>query len=114
MKQLPLLDAPPVLETPVMRDILVAVSALPAALFYRNNVGLARTLDGRYIRFGVPGSADILGCYRGRAVAIETKRPRGGRFEAHQQDFAAAWRRAGGVYVLAYSVSEAMAALEGM
>lgn len=99
------------IETPVMRAVLVAVTALPGVMAWRNQTGAGRTVDGRWISFGLKGSADIIGACRGRAIAIESKRPRGGRWEEQQQRFAKAWCAAGGVYILARSVDEALAAL---
>lgn len=98
-------------ETPVLRDTLVAITALPGCMFWRNNTGLARTMDGRWIRFGLVGSGDIIGSCRGRAVAIETKRPKGGRYSQEQRDFATAWTLAGGLYVPATHADQALAAL---
>ena len=114
MKQLPLLESPAELETPIMRDILVAATALPGVHLWRHNTGLARTIDGRYIRFGLIGSADIIGAVRGHPVAIETKRTVGGRHAKKQQDFAEAWTKAGGVYILARSVDDALSALAAL
>ena len=51
------------------------------------------------------GIADILGCYRGRAVAIEVK-TEGGRLSRKQQLFLASWTAAGGYTLVAHSVSE--------
>lgn len=97
-------------ETQIMRDILVAVTSLPDGVFWRTNSGVAVTPARSVVRFNVPGTPDILGCYRGRAVAIEAKAAIG-RQSHQQRRFQAAWERAGGLYVLARSVDDAMAAL---
>lgn len=99
------------IETPVMRAVLVAITALPGVMAWRNQTGAGRTPDGRWITFGLKGSADIIGACRGRAIAIETKRPRGGKWEDQQRRFASAWEAAGGLYILARSVDDALAAL---
>lgn len=100
------------LETPIMQDVLVAITALPGAMFYRQNSGLFLTLDGRRpVRASVKGASDIIGAYRGRAVAIETKRAKGGTLRKSQEDFQAAWERAGGVYLVVRSVDETLAGL---
>ena len=88
-------------EAPILRDVLVAVTALPEALFFRANSGLFLTLDGRrHVQANVPGCADILGAYRGKAVAIETKAAKGTQRKT-QLRFQAAWEKAGGVSILA-------------
>ena len=100
-------------ETAIMRDILVAVTALPGALFFRQNVGVARTSSGAVMRFGVPGCPDILGSYRGRFVGIEVKTKIGRQSEV-QKAFERALTKAGGVYLVARSPEEALAALEAL
>lgn len=97
-------------ETVIMRDILVAVSALPQTLVWRNNTGVGVAPGKRVVRFGLLGSSDIIGVHRGRAVAIEAKAPRG-RQSDEQRRFQAAWERAGGIYILARSADEALAEL---
>lgn len=99
------------LETPIMQDVLVAITALPDAMFYRQNSGLFFTPTGRRVRAAVTGAADIIGCYRGRAVAIETKRANGGAQRKSQEKYQAAWEKAGGVYIVARSVADALAGL---
>jgi hypothetical protein len=47
--------------------------------------------------------ADILGCYKGRLLAIEVKAP-GGRLSDHQQVFMARVTKEGGIAIVAYSV----------
>lgn len=90
----------------IVPAVLVAVSSLPESLFYRNNTGEGE-LRGRWIAFGLRGSGDIMGCYRGRAVAIECK-ARKGRLAKSQKDFRVAWERAGGLYIVARSVEDAV------
>lgn len=97
-------------ETPIMRDILVAVTALPGGMFWRANVGTAVTAAGSVMTFNLPGMADIMGCYRERAVAIEVKDAKG-KQRKNQQDFQRVFERAGGLYVIARSVDAALQAL---
>lgn len=98
-------------ETPLLRDVMVQITALDGSMFFRNQVGLFRTIDGRYVRIGVNGAADIIGCYRGRGVAIETKHPKTGRLQADQRNFGEVWRKAGGLYLPCRHVDEALQAL---
>lgn len=100
-------------ETALMRDILCSVSALPGGLFWRVNVGVSKSVDGRTIRYGLPGQADIAGCYRGRHVEIEVKTPKG-RLSIHQERWKDAVQRAGGVYVVARRPADALEALSAL
>lgn len=56
------------------------------------------------------GIADIIGCFDGRALAIEAKVGRN-KLTDDQQKFRAAWERAGGLFVLAYTVEDVARAL---
>jgi hypothetical protein len=100
-------------ETELMRNILVAVNQIPNGLFWRVNVGLAITKDGRTMRYGLPGQADIAGVIRGQHVEIEVKTP-GGRQSRQQGHWQRAIERAGGTYLLVRSVEEAVSALESL
>ena len=98
-------------ESPVLRDVLVGLSQLPRAHVWRHNTGRLPAAYGRWVSFGLVGSGDIIGCIDGRAVSVECKRPKGGVTSEQQRRFAAAWRKAGGIYVRARSLEEA---LEGL
>jgi hypothetical protein len=101
-------------ETPITRAVLVAVSALPGALFYRQNTGTFRTLDGRrVVKVAPTGIGDIMGGYWGRAVAIETKTATG-KLRISQKRFRAAWERAGNTYIVAQTPEEAVEALHAI
>ena len=101
-------------ETPIMRDILVAISAVPGALFYRQNTGTYRTMDGkRVVKVAPNGIGDIMGGFRGLAVAIEVK-TRTGRLELSQKRFRAAWERAGNIYIVARTPQQAVEALNAI
>jgi hypothetical protein len=71
----------------------------------RNNSGAARTGTGRLVRFGSPGSADIIACSpAGRFVAVECKRP-GGQLTGPQRDWLEKITRSGGEAIVAESVN---------
>lgn len=75
---------------------------------WRNNSGAYKTPDGRYIRFGEPGAADILALHpgsNGRLIAIECKSTTG-RQKPEQRAWEAKIRQYGGVYILARSVDD--------
>ena len=78
---------------------------------WRNNVGAARD-GGRFVRFGLPGSADITGILQdGRRREIEVKGPRG-RLSEKQKNFGAMIEKFGGVYGVVSSAAEAIELLE--
>ena len=91
-------------EAAIQAEILVAVTALPDACFWRQNIGSAQNpATGRVIRFGRPGAPDILGCYRGKAVGIECKTA-AGRLRKTQEIWREAFERAGGLYIIGRDV----------
>lgn len=91
---------------------MLAVGNLPGVRVWRNNTGALRDATGQLIRFGLKGSADILGIVgpAGRFLAIEVKAPRG-RLSEHQQNFRAMVESLGGLYVVARSPGEALDAI---
>lgn len=92
-------------EAELQAEILLAVGSRPDCRIWRNNTGVGRTLSGqRVIRFGLLGSADLLGILRGgRFLAVEVKTKRGRQSEA-QRNFQRMIESMGGVYVLARDV----------
>lgn len=99
-------------EQAIQQQILARLGAVPGLLLWRNNTGAMRDHRGQLVRYGQPGSADVLGLAApsGRFVALEVKAP-GGK----QSELQAAWQRAveqrGGIYLLVTSVDEAVAGL---
>lgn len=115
-------------EKAIQNDTLVAVTALPGVMAWRNNTGqgwqgqrLARAAGAmvkvepgmvilraaRPITFGLPGSPDIIGAINGRAFGLEMKAATG-RLEESQPKFRRAWEAAGGLYGVPRSVEEAL------
>lgn len=98
-------------ESSVVHDVLLLWGAHPRLRLWRQNTGAA-TLNGRLVRFGTPGAADIQGIIRptGRFLAIECKSTTGAARENQKK-----WRKMvedhGGLYILARSVEEVDAAL---
>lgn len=100
-------------ERDIQRAILSALSQAfhPHGVFWTADTGVARSMDGkRVIKFGLVGQADVQGCIGGRWVGVEVKALRGRQRES-QRRFQAAVEAAGGVYVIARSPTEAVAAL---
>ena len=73
---------------------------------WRNNTGAVKK-NGGFIRYGYPGSSDILGILPdGRFLAVECKRERGGRLSEKQKEFLDTINKNGGVAVCVNSVTE--------
>lgn len=100
-------------EAITQAEILLAIGRIPGLLCWRNNSGALPDRSGRVIRYGLVGSPDILACYRGRFLGIEVKAKDGKQREA-QVNFQRALERAGGVYVVARSVDDALSAIEAI
>lgn len=113
------------LEAEILRETLLALSALPGVVVWRQNSGLYYTPDGRggwrRVRAAIPGAADITGLIRGdhgdghrsgRRLEIECK-TRAGRQSEDQRAFQRVIEDHGGLYVLARSAEEAVAAVRG-
>lgn len=92
-------------EAELQAEILLAVGSRPDCRIWRNNTGVGRSLSGdRVIRFGLVGSADLLGILRGgRFLAVEVKTKRGRQSEP-QRNFQRMIESMGGIYVLARDV----------
>lgn len=119
-------------EKRILSETLIDLTALPDTLLWRNNTGQAwqgQRVEGRVgatvriepgmvilrrarpIRFGLEGSGDIIGVSQRRAVAVETKTAIGAQRTA-QIMFERAWVKAGGIYILARSATEAKEQLQ--
>ena len=78
-------------------------------LLFRLNVIATKTMKG-FVRSAPPGASDIIGCVRGIPAAIEVKIGKD-KMSLFQVGFSAAWRRAGGVYIIARDLETCMADL---
>lgn len=96
-------------ESAVLAACMLALSRA-GALAWRNNSGLLIGANGRRIRAGVPGSADILACYRGFFLAVECKTP-AGRLRKSQENYRNAVSHAGGIYIMARSDADVASAI---
>lgn len=95
-------------ESQLVKSILEAINYY--GYFWRNNTGAIKiqSPDGsRFVRFGVPGSADIVGVYKGWFIAIEVKSKKGKQSE-YQKLFEQHVTKNGGIYILAYNVDDAL------
>lgn len=96
-------------EAHILAETLLALGALRTLRVWRNNSGGLRDGNGRLIRFGLKGSADIIGIMApyGRFLAVETKAPDGVLSE-QQERFRDMVIAMGGVYIVARSAFDAI------
>lgn len=115
-------------EKAIQNETLIAVTALPGIMAWRENSAFAwagedvRARAGsmirvtadmkilrnsRPIRAGIPGIGDIMGVGEGRAFALEVKDDTG-RQEESQIRFQRVFEKAGGAYGLVRSAEEAV------
>jgi hypothetical protein len=100
-------------ETSELNAAIVELGTRRGGYFWRNNTGSVHRSGGRWLRFGLPGSGDVLGCYRGRFVSIETKTGRDKESEK-QIEFCEDIKRAGGYAFFVRSIDEAIAVLDAI
>jgi hypothetical protein len=97
-------------ESTILAETLLRIGSRPDARFFRNNSGALRDSTGRLIRYGLVGSADILGvlCVQGLGVAVGIEcKSQTGKQTKQQRAFQAALTRMGGIYILARSADQA-------
>lgn len=101
-------------EARILHDILLAWGAHPRLRIARINTGAAM-VRGRLVRYGVPGTADIVGLIAptGRMLMIECKSARG-RLRKAQETMQRIVTRFGGLYVVARSVTDVDTALAAL
>jgi hypothetical protein len=98
-------------ETELVKLVLLALGKRTDLRVWRQNVGALRDINGRMVKFGVPGAADISGILvDGRRLEIECKV--GTRQRPEQKNFERMILQFGGVYLLVHSVEEAVQGVE--
>lgn len=101
-------------ESEVLRDCLQYLNSLPGCWAFRQNSGaFAGEYRGkkRFIRFGMPGISDIIGIYKGRFLAVETKRL-GNKPTEQQEAFLAQVKKMGGISVWVSSLEQLIIFME--
>ena len=101
-------------EVDIQKSCLQYLSMVQGGFFDRCNTGaVVGEYKGRkrFTRFGTPGQADIVGCYRGRYVSFEVKRDKG-RQNPNQVEFERRVNSAGGFYRVVRSVGDVIAAIK--
>jgi hypothetical protein len=101
-------------EAAALLEVLKALRAHPlVAWAERQNSGAAK-VGSRFIRFGWPGCADVLGqLCDGRFLAVEVKSPTG-RLRPEQAVFLERINQAGGVGFMARDCRDVMRELQSM
>ena len=90
-------------EAEILKTIMQWLT-LKRFFFFRNNVGAMKTARG-FIRFGIPGSPDIILVIKGQFIGIEVKSGKGEQ-SIRQKEFQTALEHAGGRYILARSIQD--------
>ena len=98
-------------EAAIQSEIHRVIGSRPDCRIWRQNTGVARdTRTGRMIRFGIPGTPDLIGIVSvggiGAFLGIEVKSAKGKQTKA-QKSFQSMLARMGGCYILARSVEDA-------
>lgn len=92
-------------EHALVQSILIEFGSRPTLRLWRVNTGAALGRAG-FVRFGLPGMADISGIMQGgRRIEIEAKTATG-RQSPEQKRWQAMIEKFGGLYVLARSVED--------
>lgn len=95
----------------VLQRLIIAQLRARGIWCWRQNTGAARTARGRTIRFGIPGQADITGILPGgRRLEIECKSATG-RLTPEQREFGERVTAAGGLWVVARTLDDALNAV---
>ena len=101
-------------ETVIVKSILGALQLKykNRAKFWRNNTGATKTEGGGFVRFGAPGSPDILGIIQGgRMVALEVKTAKG-KTSPGQDEWLAEAGKLGAIVGVARSIDDAFALVD--
>lgn len=77
----------------------------PLGFPWKNNTGALKDATGRPVRYGLPGSSDVLACIKGRFVGVECKVGRD-RMSEQQHRFTNAIRRNEGIILLLHASAD--------
>lgn len=82
--------------------------SLKKVFFYRNNSGAYVTASGGFVRYGTPGSPDVVCVKDGKYIGLEMKMG-SGRQSPNQKDFQKRLEAAGGIYHIIRSLDDIIA-----
>ena len=101
-------------ENVVTRKIVFALGlrAGPSIVLVRVQAG-SHKVGTYFVRGAEPGTADLIGTYRGVGLAIEVKTPKG-KQNSNQKAWEDRWARAGGVYAVCRSALDALAVIDSI
>lgn len=88
----------------IVSKIVKDYGNLPHSFLWSNNTGATKK-RGFYMRFGYPGSPDIIGCINGRFCGFEIKVGKD-KWRDDQKLFCDRIKKAGGLYFLVKSIEE--------
>lgn len=99
-------------EHVIQNRILLEIGSIPWLRVWRNNTGALLDHNNKLVKFGLQGSADIIGLMKphGRFLAIEVKTEKGRQSES-QKRFQRMIEDMGGLYILARSPEDVTKAL---
>ena len=97
------------LEADSLREVMQALKTHELLAWWeRQNTGAAK-VGGRFIKYGWIGCSDILGQLKdGRLLAVECKRPKGGKLSSDQLHFLDMVRNHGGVAFVATNLHDVL------
>ena len=95
------------LEADSLMEVLQALRTHHAVAWVRRQSTGTAKIQGRYIHFGWAGCSDLLGMLKdGRLLAVECKRPKGGKVSSDQAHFIAMVNQFGGCAFVATSAMD--------
>jgi hypothetical protein len=98
-------------KQPLEREIQAAICQyldVRKHFWWRNNSGAFTTEHGGFVRFGRPGSPDIIVVHVGRPYFLEVKRP-GSYQSPEQKGFQARAEKVGALYAVVRSIEDVQA-----
>ena len=102
------------LEADSLAEVLQALRTHNAVAWVRRQSTGTAKIQGRYIQFGWAGCSDLLGMLKnGRLLAVECKRPKGGKVSSEQAHFIAMVNQFGGCGFVATSAIDVLNNLRG-
>jgi penicillin-binding protein-related factor A (putative recombinase) len=105
---------PPLLERDIKRQIVQWLQYKQCFVWVNHSTGIFDPTQGRFRKlngFGqIRGTADLLGIWKGKPLAIEVKTPTG-RLSQYQAIFLERFAKAGGIAFVARSVEDVAKAL---
>lgn len=99
-------------ESQLVKSLLFSLNLY--GFFWRNNTGAHKVNSkegNRFIRFGLTGSADIIGLINGSFIAIEAKSEKGKQSE-EQKSFQNKIESNGGFYIISRNEKETIDLIE--